>query len=120
MEEKVLDQNLSSRRELKIASTLSWLWGILLLVSSVALGIPMASQGGPLVLPVLLVVLAILFCVAGHGVRKQRLYASWLAVVSSIASSILLLLLRFSISPVGILIGLVVTILVIKNWKSFH
>jgi hypothetical protein len=120
VEEKVLDQDLSSPRELKIASTLSWFWGILLLVSSIALGMPMASQGGPLVLPILLVVLAILFCVAGHGVRKQRLYASWLAVVSSIASCILLLLMQFRISPIGILIGLMVTILIIRNWKSFH
>jgi hypothetical protein len=120
VEEKVLNQNLGSPRELKIASTLSWFWGILLLVSSIALGMPMVLQGGPLVLPMLLVVLAILFCVAGHGVRKQRLYASWLAVLSSVASCILLLLLRFQISPIGILIGLVVTILVIRNWKSFH
>jgi len=120
VEEDIVSGKQRGIRGLRVASILSWFWGILLLISSVALGIPMVSRGSPLVFPLLLVVLGILFCVAGNGVRKQRQYSRWLAVACSIASSVLLLLLRVSISPVGLVICLVITILVVINWKVFH
>jgi lysylphosphatidylglycerol synthetase-like protein (DUF2156 family) len=120
MEEITANQKQNNSRGLKIASTLSWFWGILLLVSAFALGLPMVSQGGPLIFTLLLIVLGILFCVTGHGVRKHHPYASWLALISNIVSSILLILLRFQISPIGLLICIVIIVLVLKDWKVFH
>lgn len=67
-------------RGIKIASTLSWSWGVLAFLGAIALGIPIVAQGGPIAFPSLLLVFSILFCVSGFGIRKQRRYGMWISI----------------------------------------
>jgi hypothetical protein len=103
---------------IRIASILCWLWGVLLLISAAAIGIPLISKGQNPVFPLMLGLMGILFCISGHGMRKGRGYSRWLALVSSIGSSAMLIMVRFPISPAGLVICAVIVILVAMNWKS--
>ncbi len=119
MEENIQNQTHETPRGVKIASTLSWFWGILLLFSTAAIGIAIASEGGPFIFPLLLGVFGVLFCITGYGLRKLSKYARWLAILCSVAISTLLILIHFPISPIGVLICVVIAILVGLNWNKF-
>jgi len=81
VEENIGSETRQGIRGIKVASILSWFWGVLLWSVLLRSAFPMISQGRPVIFLLLLVVLGILFCVAGYGLRKQRQYARWLAVV---------------------------------------
>jgi hypothetical protein len=109
-----------SMRGLAVASALAWCWGVLLLVSAVAVGVPMVARGRVLLLPLLLAGLGAVFCWAGHGLRRQRRGAAWTALIASAATSALLLRFRFPISAVGLVLCLAIVVLVLKDPRALR
>ena len=105
-------------RGLRLASTLSWCWGGLLALSAIALAVPSISRGGPVALPLLLILLGVSFCVAGHGVRRQQRSAGWVALAASALTGIMLVLARVPISLPGLVVCATVSALVLKNWRA--
>ncbi len=78
-----MGQRIDKSKTLLAASTLSWIWGILMVVSSLALGIPHLYLGGDLAYPILLLILGMLLCFSGYGLRKKRRVSGIIALAAS-------------------------------------
>ena len=107
---------------LLIASTLCWLWGVLVGVSGVGLlnsWYEVRKMGnGLLPFAVASCVLAVAYCVAGYMLRRARLAGGWIAIV---AASLLSMLQLFTTGTGAVSIGLLVNVaiitLVVINWR---
>lgn len=110
---------------LLIASTLCWVWGILIGFSGVALVIPAVAGrdmgAGPVFLAVMFLPVAAAYCAAGYLVRKARLVGGWIAACTAGLMSALLFLggIRGTQS-VGLAINLVIIVLVVSNRKHLR
>ena len=107
---------------LLIASTLCWLWGVIVGFSGVALLIPaMAVRGmggGPLMFGVAVCVLAVAYCVAGYMLRRARLVGGWIAIVAaSLLSMLQLLTTGARALSIGLLVNVALITLVVINWR---
>ena len=102
---------------LTLASILAWVWGVLLLLSALALGIPSVSRGASLVLPIVLIGLGTLLCIAGAGLRKRRRRAGLIALVASGLLCILYAVVFAPLSLIGIVVNLGIIGAVAVNWK---
>ena len=105
---------------LSTASTLAWIWGLLMVFGGVALGFPALSMGHSLVLPVILFVLGSALCYGGYGLRRKRRAASILAVGVSALTVIFHLFMHVGPGPVGIIVNLAIIVLVLVNWKHLE
>jgi len=103
---------------LSIASTLAWIWGILMLFSAVAIGVPAISMGNSLGFPILMLVIGGLYCFSGYGLRKKRRIAGVVALVVSGLVLILNIISPARVSLLAILVNLAIIILVLINWKE--
>ena len=102
---------------LSVASTLSWLWGILLILMMVAVLIPTVMSGEIPVAAVVLTGVAIGFCVAGYGLRKQRLYGAWSALAAAAVWLSAQVLGGAGLASIqGVVVGAIV-LLVLSHWK---
>ena len=107
---------------LLIASTLCWLWGVLMAFSGVALLIPaIAMRGigsGPALFALGFCILAIAYCVAGYLVRQLRLIGGWIAVITAGLLSVLQLVGGATRAVgVGLVVNLAIVALVVINWR---
>src|SRR5207249_2352822 len=59
---------------LLVASTLCWIWAVLLFLVAIALGIPFISMGmyQALILPIIFLMLSAFYVVAGVGIRRRK------------------------------------------------
>ena len=103
---------------LSIASTLAWIWGILMLFSAIAIGIPAISMGNSLGFPILMLVIGGLYCFSGYGLRKKRRIAGVVALVVSGLVLILNIISPARVSLLAILVNLAIIILVLISWKE--
>lgn len=103
---------------LSIASTLAWIWGILMLFSAIAIGIPAISMGNSLGFPILMLVIGGLYCFSGYGLRKKRRIAGVVALVVSGLVLILNIISPARVSLLAILLNLAIIILVLISWKE--
>ena len=103
---------------LSIASTLAWIWGILMLFSAIAIGIPAISMGNSLGFPILMLVIGGLYCFSGYGLRKKRRIAGVVALVVSGLVLILNIISPARVSLLAILVNLPIIILVLTRWKE--
>lgn len=106
------------RLYLSIAFTLAWIWGILMLFSAIAIGIPAISMGKGLGFSVLMLVIGGLYCFSGYGLRKKRRIAGVVALVVSGLVLILNIMSPARVSLLAILVNLAIIILVLINWKE--
>lgn len=106
------------RLYLFIASTLAWIWGILMLFTAIAFGIPAISMGATLVGPILMLVTAGLYCFSGYGLRKKRRIAGVVALVVPGLTLIVHVIFPVRISLLAILVNLAIIILVLISWKG--
>jgi len=97
---------------------LAWIWGILMLFSAIAIGIPAISMGKSLGFPILMLVIGGLYCFSGYGLRKKRRVARMVALI--VAGLILILNIIFPVrmSLLVILVNLAIIILVLISWKE--
>jgi hypothetical protein len=104
-------------RALLVASTISWLLGILAFGSGLTVGIPFDSvPGGAVTLAALAICIGSAFCYGGYGLRKKRRSAGSAALGAAIAVIGLRLLTTGSIGPIE-LTAIALMVLVATNWK---
>ncbi len=104
-------QEIQVKLNLKIASIISWILGILNVFGSISIGIPAFEMSKPIIFPIFILIVGIGLCVAGYGLRKKQKYAGIIAVIFSILS--------FGSTPViGLILGVLILILTIINWKE--
>jgi hypothetical protein len=108
-----------------IASTLCWLWGILMALSSVAVLIPaVAVHGlgsGPFLFAALTLLLAAAYIYGGYAIRKQRLAGGWAG--AGAAAVMAALQLRTGIATaagVGLVVNLAILALIVANWRHLR
>jgi hypothetical protein len=110
-------ESLVVSNEIKIASTLSWVWGIFNFVGFLIFA-PGLVHGG-FVFPILILIFSVVFCNLGFGIRKLRRNVTWRSLLAIPANIIFLFYFRFPIWPISLVIGVIVALIIIKNWKSF-
>ncbi len=108
----------SKKVYLSVASTLAWIWGILMLFSAIAIGIPAISMGKSLGFPILMLVIGGLYCFSGYGLRKKRRIAGVVALIVAGLILILNIIFPVRVSPLTILVNLAIIILVLISWKE--
>ena len=96
---------------LNIASTLCWILGVLNLGGGISIGIPVLNTGKSIIFPLAIFIIGIGLCVAGYGLRKKTRYAGILAVIFAVLAFI---------SPplVGLILGILIIIFTVINWKE--
>jgi len=98
---------------MNIASTLLWILGIINFIGGISLGIPQIARSKSVALPVYIFFIGIAACIAGYSLRKKYRFARILAIVVSVLS--------FVAPPlIGLIIGIVVIVLVLINWKKLN
>jgi len=109
-----------------IASTLCWLVGILVALTSVLSLIPAIVTHGVGVrlylVPVVSFVLAALYLYSGYALRKQQVSGGWTAVMA-VALMAALLLRQPSgagASALGLVVNLAILALVVASWRRLH
>lgn len=104
-------KNTEKRSNLNIVSTLCWILGILNIFGSISIGIPAFEMSKPIIFPIVILIVGIGLCVAGYGLRKKQKYAGITAIIFSV--------LAFGSPPViGLILGILIIILTIVNWKE--
>ena len=85
---------------LLVASTLCWIWAVLLFLVAIALGIPFISMGmyQALILTIIFLMLSAFYVVAGVGIRRRK---KWGAIVGIAVAA-----LYAALAALGLLVGL--------------
>src|SRR5690348_2785235 len=85
---------------LLVASTLCWIWGVLLFLMTLALGIPFIAMGmyQALILPIIFLMLCGFYITAGVAVRRRK---KWGAVVGVAVAA-----LYAALTGIGLLVNL--------------
>jgi len=96
---------------MNVASTLSWILGVINLLGGIFLGIPAIATGKPVFFPLAIFGIGIGLCFSGYGLRKKRSYAGFLAIIFSVLSFI-------SPPVIGIIMGIAIIIITAINWKQ--
>jgi len=107
-------------RWLKVASTLSALWGALMLLVSIAVAIPNVARGGNVVPMIVPFVLAVASGAAAWGIRSARSPYHRLALGASASWIAFLFMVPLKVSLVGIALNTVVAGLVATSWRRFR
>ena len=107
---------------LSVASILAWIWGILMLFSAIAVGIPVMYMGESRPFPILVLVIGGLFgglyCFSGYGLRKKRRVAGVVALIVAGLILIFNIISPVRVSLLVILVNLAIIILVLIGWKE--
>jgi hypothetical protein len=110
----------STPRNLLVASTLSWLLGIIVLLSALAIGIPAATgaTSGGWTFVLVAGAAGIGLCYAGYGLRKGLRTAGWTGILAA-GSFVALQLVGTGGRPsLPMLLYAAIVVLVVTNWKS--
>lgn len=115
---------LGKSRWLAVASTISWVWGVILALISISLLVPMLAGNIPATGPNLVFALTPLLLAAfagfnGVGLRRQRKPYYVIAIVTTLAAVVLLYLLGVGLSIPGILLNIAILGVVLANTKRF-
>jgi len=105
-----------------VASTLCWLWGVVVLLSSVALLIPAVAMHGvgsvEVLFPAAMFLVSCAYLFAGYALRRQRRAGGWSG--GSAAVLMVGLLVRSGLPGVTIiafLVNVAIVALVLLNWR---
>ena len=102
----------------RIASTLCWVVGVLTILVTLAVGIPLLSSGGALVFLSVNLVAGLAVCVAAFLIRRQRRLGVLVMLLAWALPTVVALV---SHQPVrGSLFLLVALLFAGANWKHFH
>lgn len=100
-----------------IASTLLWLWGILIVLIGLAIGIPaFATQGTSL--PILVFgVWGVVICASAYALRKRKWGVRWWATALCVVSTAIMILAQNRLSLLGMAINIGAIALVLFSWN---
>lgn len=109
---------------LSIASTLCWLWGVVLLVVGLY-QIVRATAGprswtGPSLYAGVLLLLGGMYVYGGYALRKQRQAGGWVSGAAAVLMSTLPLHEPAMQSPWGIVMNLAILGLILANWRHLR
>jgi hypothetical protein len=106
---------------LKIASTLSWLMGVITLAIGLAIGIPAASTAGRGLLPAVgMAAAGLALCYAGYGLRKALPSGAIAAIAASGAYIVFQLVTTGGKIALAMWFHLAIIGLVASNWKHLR
>jgi len=110
---------------LLVASTLSWVWGMLCAFAGLAFLLPVLRLKfglAAIIFAFVFFVLAVLYSVAGYMIRRGRLIGGWIGVVTAGILSVL----QFiggsnTLGPLaGFALNLSIVLLLVLNWHHLH
>src|SRR5256885_9161024 len=97
---------------LRIAALLAWIWGVVFLLSAMALGFPAVAQHGVFsrqaAFPAFIAILAFGLFFAGYGLPRKDRDASQTAVAIAVLSLLAPFMLRVPILYVGAVVNLAI------------
>jgi lysylphosphatidylglycerol synthetase-like protein (DUF2156 family) len=107
---------------LKIASTLSWIMGIVVLATGVAIGIPAAlgATGGGWTFVLVACAAGLGLCYGGYGLRKGLRSAGWAAIAAAGGFVALQLVGTGGRPTLPMILYLAIIGLVATQWKSLR
>ena len=68
-------------KRIMMASTIAWIWGVFACLSGVALGVPAVAAGHNPLPAALLILIGLVFCWCGRGLRQARRAAGLTALI---------------------------------------
>lgn len=100
-----------------IASVLLWLWGILILLSGIAVGYPvLATQGS--ILPMLaFATWGVVTCLAAFALRNRQWGVRWWGSVLCAVSALIMVLVQVKVSLIGAALNVGVLALILCSWN---
>jgi hypothetical protein len=99
-------------------SIVFWLWGVVLILSGIAIGYPALAKsgtGGPLAV---LVTWGLAYCICGIALRRRQWGVRWWAGGLCIISIVVLFNLSLRISLVGIVLNMLALALIAGSWRA--
>ncbi len=108
---------------LRVASTLCWIWGLLILGGGLALLIPalvVPGLRGAIIVAALLLACSAGYCVAGYYLRKARRAGAGLAICVAVLVSLLQIGAHTRAASVGLVVNIVIVVLIIMNWRHLQ
>lgn len=103
---------------LTAASAIFWIWGILLLVSGVAVGYPALASSGNFVPLVLMVAWGSTYCVGGFALRRKVWGVRWWSSVLCLFSVAILLVVGVKVSMLGAAVNVLALVLIVLSWRA--
>lgn len=104
----------------KFASTICWLWGMLLTLSGITVAIALVATDTWPSRPILALIVGAILCYTGYGLRKGHRLAAWTAVVVCGSFALLQLGNMTPAALLGMSSNLAVTIVVLITWPHFQ
>jgi hypothetical protein len=100
-----------------IASSLLWLWGILVLLIGVSLGYPAFATHGATLPLIMFGIWGVVVCVAAFAMRKRRWGVRWWSTALCVISAVLIMLPLNKFSLFGAAINVGALVLVLLSWN---
>ena len=109
---------------LLIASTLCWVWGILIVLIGISVLIPAIAMRGlssrSAIFALGLCLFGLGYCSAGYLVRKMRLIGGWIALVAAVLFCPAQFVGGTAQAVVGLVVNLAIVVLVMANWRRLR
>jgi hypothetical protein len=104
-------------QNIRIASILCWIWGVLLSLIGLAIGLPAIILSGNIAIVLIFSLWGGAYCVAGFALPRRKWSVGWWSIGLCVLSTLLLLLLQVKVSLFGILLNLAIGAIVVSSWK---
>jgi hypothetical protein len=109
--------NASNPHILSVACILFWLWGVLLLLSAVAIGYPAMVTRSSIAPAALLVVWGVAYVIGGFALRRRIWGVRWWASALSGLSAVVLFIVQYKLSLLGVAVNVAALALIILSWR---
>jgi hypothetical protein len=110
-------QKFKKPQTITIASTMCWVWGLLLLLIGLAIGFPAIAMKGNISILLFFAIWGGAYCVAGFALPRRKWSVRWWLSILSFLSAAILLLMQVTVSLFGVLLNIAVVGLVMMSWK---
>jgi predicted ABC-type exoprotein transport system permease subunit len=108
---------------LRIASIVSWLWGLLLLVIAASIAYPFIAQnkttGGLFLYLSVMIIVGLGMCIAGYGIWKQKRPFNIVSALVALVCVVYFIVSPVRISLIAIVVGTFILGVVSAKWKEF-
>lgn len=111
-----------------IASTLCYLWGLMLLLVAVAAVAPAFSRHGfaiaAALFPLIVLIVAVPYFVTGYFISRRRRLGAWLGVTVAMVTALLQFVMHLdimwiSLTPAWIIVDTLLLVVLLTNWRRF-
>jgi hypothetical protein len=113
-----------AHRHLRIASTLCYLQGVFMALSTIALGVPMFANGRPSAIAyyylAAFIAISVGFGIAGGLLRKYRRSGAWIALGIIAVALLVRLSMHSGLLNLWVAIDASIVILVVSSWRHFE